>query len=256
MADSGERILLSVVIPVFNEAGNIQPLLERLRPVLSGSLSCAEIIFVDDGSKDSTLEEIRQAQEREPRVHILHFRRNLGQTAALAAGFHHARGELVVTLDGDLQNDPADIPALVEKLDHWDVVCGIRVRRRDSWVKRISSRIANTVRNWVTEDDIVDTGCTLKAYRGICVKDLDLYKGMHRFLPTLLRMRGFRVLQLPVRHHPRLSGSTKYGTWGRLIKGLSDLYVVRWMKRNYVDYSPELEFVDRTSQTVVLERKA
>jgi dolichol-phosphate mannosyltransferase len=256
MADLDERVLLSVVIPVFNEAGNIQPLVGRLRPVLSGSMSAAEIIFIDDGSSDTTLPELRQAQESEPRIRILHFQRNLGQTAALAAGFHHARGDAVVTLDGDLQNDPADVPALVEKLDHWDVVCGIRVRRQDSWVKRISSRIANGVRNWATRDNIVDTGCTLKAYRRECVRHLELYKGMHRFLPTLLKMRGFRVLQVPVTHHPRLRGKTKYGTWGRLFKGLSDLYVVRWMKRNRIDYSSELEFDEKPCRSAVLERKA
>jgi dolichol-phosphate mannosyltransferase len=256
MADSEERVLLSVVIPVFNEAGNVQPLVKCLKSVLSGSLSVAEIIFIDDGSADTTLEEIRQAQESEPRIRILHFQNNLGQTAALAAGFHNARGDAVVTLDGDLQNDPADIPALVEKLDHWDVVCGIRVRRKDAWLKRVSSRIANSVRNWATQDNIVDTGCTLKAYRRECVKDLELYKGMHRFLPTLLRMRGFRVLQVPVSHHPRLRGKTKYGTWGRLLKGLPDLYVVRWMKRNHIDYASQLEFDERSSRTAVLERKA
>jgi dolichol-phosphate mannosyltransferase len=256
VADSKERVALSIVIPVFNEAGNIQPLAERLKLVLPGSLGLAEIIFVDDGSTDSTWPEIQQAQEIDPRIRILRFRRNLGQTAALAAGFHHARGEAVVTLDGDLQNDPADIPALVEKLESCDVVCGIRVRRRDNWVKRISSRIANGVRNWATKDDIVDTGCTLKAYRKVCVEHLELYNGMHRFLPTLLRMRGFRVTQTPVSHHPRLSGKTKYGTWGRLLKGLPDVYVVRWMKRNRIDYSLELELYERSSHTAVLEREA
>jgi dolichol-phosphate mannosyltransferase len=255
MAELGERVSLSVVVPVFNEAGNVQTLAERLKSVLSGPLSHAEIIFVDDGSTDATLSQLRQAQESEPRIRILHFQRNLGQTAALAAGFHHARGEAVVTLDGDLQNDPADIPALIEHLSRWDVVCGIRVRRQDNWLKRITSRIANGVRNWATEDDIIDTGCTLKAYRRACLEHLELYKGMHRFLPTLLRMRGFRVLQAPVSHHPRFSGKTKYGTWGRLVKGLSDLYAVRWMKKNRIDYSSELEFYEKSSPAAVLERK-
>src|SRR5579884_2780286 len=139
------------------------------------------------------------------------------------------------TLDGDLQNDPADIPKLLEKLKDWDVVCGIRIHRQDSPWKRISSRIANEVRNWVTGDNIIDTGCTLKAFRGDCVRNLELYQGMHRFLPTLLKMRGYRVIQIPVSHHPRLHGKTKYGTWRRLVKGLADLYAVRWMKANWID---------------------
>jgi dolichol-phosphate mannosyltransferase len=253
MADSMGRVSLSIIIPVFNEAGNVQPLVERLKSVLSGSLAPVEIIFVDDGSTDETLSEVRREQESEPTIRILHFPKNLGQTAALAAGFHHARGEALVTLDGDLQNDPRDIPGLVEKLNRWDVVCGIRMRRQDSWLKRISSRIANGVRNWATEEDVVDTGCTLKAYRRACIEHLELYNGMHRFLPTLLKMRGFSVLQVPVAHHPRFSGETKYGTWGRLFKGLPDLYIVRWMKRNRIDYSSQLELYEKPS--AVLERK-
>ncbi|MGH9356014.1 MAG: hypothetical protein ACRD10_07785, partial [Terriglobia bacterium] len=150
----------------------------------------------------------------------------------------------VVTLDGDLQNDPQDIPSMLEKLQDWDVVCGVRVRRRDSWLKRVSSRIANGVRNWVTGDDIIDTGCTLKAYRGACVRNLELYNGMHRFLPTLLKIRGCRVTQVPVGHHPRLKGTTKYGTWGRMIKGIADLCAVRWMKENTTDYRAGLEIYE------------
>ena len=199
------------------------------------------MIFVDDGSTDATFQELRRAQLADPRIRILHFHSNLGQTAALEAGFHHSRGQAVVTLDGDLQNDPAEIPMLLERLNDWDVVCGVRVRRRDSWLKRVSSRIANTVRNWATGDDIIDTGCTLKAYRGDRVRTLKLYKGLHRFLPTLLKMHGCRVIQVPVAHHPRHAGRTKYGTWGRLVKGLQDLYAVRWMKRNWIDYSGALE---------------
>jgi dolichol-phosphate mannosyltransferase len=245
MPAAGESVWVSIVIPVFNEAENVQPLAERLRRIFPDTGRSLEFIFVDDGSADATLSELRKAQETDSRIRVLHFRRNLGQTAALAAGFHHARGEAVVTMDGDLQNDPAEIPSLVERLKHWDVVCGVRVRRHDSWVKRISSRIANGVRNWATNDNIVDTGCTLKAYRRVCVERLDLYRGMHRFLPTLLKMRGFSVTQVPVGHYPRLHGRTKYGTWGRLVKGLPDVYAVRWMKKNRFDYTGELEIYER-----------
>lgn len=234
--DFMEEVALSVIIPVFNEAENIPPLAERLRTALARVPGSVEILFIDDGSTDGTLHELKAVQQTDARIRVLHFARNFGQTAAMAAGFQHSRGSAVVTLDGDLQNDPEDVAGLVEKLRDWDVVCGVRLRRHDSWWKRMSSRIANGVRNWATGDDIVDTGCTLKAYRGTCVRNIELYKGMHRFLPTLLKMRGYRVTQVPVSHHPRWRGKTKYGTWGRLVKGLADLYAVRWMKKNRLDY--------------------
>ena len=239
-----ESIALSVVIPVYNEADNIRPLMERLKSALNSAPGQIEFLFVDDGSTDQTLELLKEAQEMDARVRIARFRRNLGQTAAMAAGFRLARGRAVVTIDGDLQNDPAEIPGLVEMLREWDAVCGIRIRRQDTRWKLLSSRIANGFRNWVTGDNIVDTGCTLKAYRRECLDRLELYQGMHRFLPTLLKMRGFRVTQVPVSHHPRLGGKTKYGTWGRLKKGLADVWAVRWMKKNWIDYREVLEVVE------------
>jgi glycosyltransferase involved in cell wall biosynthesis len=239
-----ERDSLSVVIPVYNEAENIPPLLERLQAALAGWSAAAEFLFVDDGSSDTTLELLKRAQLSEPRIRIAHFRRNLGQTAAMEAGFHLARGRAVVTVDGDLQNDPAEIPRLARMLGDWDVVCGMRVHRQDTWWKRMSSRIANGFRNWVTGDDIADTGCTLKAYRRECVERLELYNGMHRFLPTLLKMRGYRVTQVPVSHHPRLAGKTKYDTWRRLKKGFVDVWAVRWMKKNWITYQAVLEVVE------------
>jgi glycosyltransferase involved in cell wall biosynthesis len=235
---------LSVVIPVYNEAENVPPLIERLQAALDGWSGEVEFLFVDDGSTDQTLELLKRAQLSEPRIRIAHFRRNLGQTAAMAAGFHLARGRAIVTVDGDLQNDPAEIPRLAGLLAEWDVVCGIRVRRQDTWWKRRSSRIANRFRNWATGDDIVDTGCTLKAYRRECVERLELYNGLHRFLPTLLKMRGYRVTQVPVAHHPRLAGKTKYDTWRRLKKGLADVWAVRWMKKNWISYERVLEVVE------------
>jgi glycosyltransferase involved in cell wall biosynthesis len=235
---------LSVVIPVYNEEENVAPLVERLQAALRGWPGEVEFLFVDDGSTDKTLELLKRAQRSDPRIRIAHFRRNLGQTAALEAGFHLARGQAVVTLDGDLQNDPAEVPRLAQMLQAWDVVCGIRIGRQDTWWKRRSSRIANAFRNWATGDDIVDTGCTLKAFRRPCVERLELYHGLHRFLPTLLKMRGYRVTQVPVTHHPRVAGKTKYGTWRRLKKGLADVWAVRWMKRNWIDYRSVLEVVE------------
>lgn len=235
---------LSVIIPVFNEEENIKPLTERLAQGLADWQGSAEFLFVDDGSTDGTLEKLRQAQERDSRIRIARFRQNRGQTAAMAAGFQLAKGEAVVTLDGDMQNDPEDIPRLVGMLQDWDVVCGIRVDRHDGWWKLFSSRIANGFSNWVTGDPIVDTGCTLKAYRRRCLEGLELYSGMHRFLPTLLMMRGYRLAQVPVRHHPRVAGKTKYGTLDRLTKGLGDLWAVRWMKKNRIEFESVLEVME------------
>ncbi len=235
---------LSVVVPVYNEEENVAPLLEQLQTALKDWPGEVEFLFVDDGSTDTTLELLKRAQSGDPRIRIAHFRRNLGQTAAMEAGFHLAKGDAVVTLDGDLQNDPAEVPRLARMLSDSDVVCGIRARRQDSWWKRRSSRIANGFRNWATGDDIVDTGCTLKAYRRECVAHLELYNGMHRFLPTLLKMRGYRVTQVPVSHHPRRAGKTKYDTWRRLKKGLADVWAVRWMKKNWIAYEGVLEVVE------------
>ena len=257
-----ETVSLSVVIPVYDEAENVGPLVERLRGALENWPGGAEFIFIDDGSTDSTFELLKHAQRNDARVRIAHFRRNLGQTAAMAAGFRLARGQAVVTLDGDLQNDPAEIPRLAQLLKDWDCVCGVRVRRQDSWWKRVSSRIGNGFRNWLTRDDIVDTGCTLKAFRRESLEHLELYRGMHRFLPTLLKMRGCRVTQVPVSHHPRAGGKTKYGTWGRMIKGIADVWAVRWMKKNWVDDRPELEVLEavadepRRSQSSSTDRQS
>lgn len=239
---------LTVVIPLYNEAENVPALVERLGAALAGWGGPLEIILVDDASTDATLELLEQAQQREPRVRIARFRRHLGQTAAMAAGFRLAGGRAVATLDGDLQNDPAEIPRLAAMLAEWDAVCGVRLRRQDNAWKRLSSRIANGFRNWATGDDILDTGCTLKAYRRECLEHLELYDGMHRFLPTVLKMRGCRVTQVPVSHHPRAGGKTKYGTWGRLVKGLGDVWAVRWMKKNRIDYGPVLEVLEPAAQ--------
>ncbi len=236
---------LSIVIPVYNEEGNIGPLMGRIGEVMAGWNGTVEILFVDDGSSDRSLELLKEAQAKDPRVRIVHFHRNMGQTAAMAAGFRLARGEVIATLDADLQNDPLEIPRLAAMLTDSDVVCGVRTRRKDTLWKRISSRIGNGFRNWLTGDDIIDTGCTLKVYRRECLDGLELYKGMHRFLPTLIKMRGFRVTQVPVSHHPRLAGETKYGTWGRLVKGFEDVLAVRWMKKNYIGFDSNLQIIER-----------
>jgi glycosyltransferase involved in cell wall biosynthesis len=227
---------LSVVAPVFNERDNLEPLVRELRETLAPTGIPFEILLVNDGSTDGSEAEIGELVRAHPGVRGLHFRENRGQTAAFDAGFAAARGTWVVTVDADLQNDPADIPGLLTRLEDADAVVGYRKRREDRWLRRVSSRIANGVRNRLSGDDIIDTGCSLKAFRRDCLSGLKLFTGMHRFLPTLLRMEGYRVVQVPVGHRPRRAGESKYGVWNRVFRSFVDLLVVRWMKKRRLGY--------------------
>jgi glycosyltransferase involved in cell wall biosynthesis len=227
---------LSVVVPVCDELENLLPLVDELEAVLALIGESFEIVLVNDGSRDGSAERIAELARTHSRVRGLHFRQNRGQTAAFDAGFKAARGEVIVTLDADLQNDPADIPRLLAALEGCDAVVGYRPRREDSWLRRISSRIANAVRNRLSEDDIIDTGCSLKVFRSECLAKIKLYRGLHRFLPTLLRMEGYRVVQLPVGHRPRQRGVSKYGVLNRAGRAFIDLLAVRWMKRRVLGY--------------------
>lgn len=195
-----------------------------------------ELVFVDDGSGDNTARVLRELASKHPELRVIRFRRNAGQSAALDAGFKRARGRVVVTLDADLQNDPRDIPNLLEKLREYDVVCGIRQGRQDTWLRRMSSKIANAIRRGVLHDDITDVGCSLRAYRRQCLASIKLYNGMHRFLPVLLHLEGFRIGQTPVRHHPRRHGYSKYNVRNRAWRALMDLWAVRWMQRRQLRY--------------------
>ena len=197
-----------------------------------------EIVFVDDGSRDRSAEIIRGLREADPRVRLVRLKANAGETAATAAGFHAAGGRLVVTMDADLQNDPHDIPGLLRHLDRWDAVTGWRVNRGagDSALRRLSSRVANRVRNWVSDEVVQDSGCTFRAFRRECLRGLVLYRGFHRFIPTLLKMRGYRVLEVPVRNRPRRFGQSKYGVLNRVFVATADLLVVRWMKSRMLHY--------------------
>jgi dolichol-phosphate mannosyltransferase len=195
-----------------------------------------ELLFVDDGSGDHTGQVLRDLAAKHSEVRIMRFRYNAGQSAALDAGFKDARGIRVVTLDADLQNDPCDIPRVLEMLDDYDVVCGIRQGRQDTWLRRISSKFANHLRRRVLHDDIVDVGCSLRAYRRQCLKSIKLYTGMHRFLPVLLQIEGFRIGQVPVRHHPRQHGQSKYNVRNRAWRALMDLLAVRWMQSRQLRY--------------------
>jgi len=232
-------IEISIVIPAFNEEESVEDCVRETRDVLAGMDRAFEIVLVDDGSTDDTYGVLRRMKQSVPELRALRFSRNCGQTAAMDAGFRHARGQIVVTLDADGQNDPADIPALLEKLSECDVVCGVRVSRLDPFVRRVSSRIANWVRNRLTGERITDTGCTLKAYRREFLERVTLFEGMHRFLPTLLRLAGARVTELPVRHRPRRKGKSKYNIRNRLFRSFRDLFAVRWMQSRRLDYRIE-----------------
>jgi glycosyltransferase involved in cell wall biosynthesis len=229
---------LSVVIPVYNEEESLAPLWAELAGVLDGLGVTVEVIFVDDGSRDRSAEIIREFREADPRVRLVRLKANAGETAATDAGFKVARGRRIVVMDADLQNDPRDIPNLLAQLDRWDAVTGWRVERGagDPWLRRVSSRVANRVRNALSDETIQDSGCTFRAFRRECLRGLVLYRGFHRFIPTLLRMRGYRVVEIPVRHRPRRFGASKYGVWNRAFVAFVDLLVVRWMKSRLLRY--------------------
>jgi glycosyltransferase involved in cell wall biosynthesis len=233
--------MISVVIPAYNEAECLRPLTDEVLGVMRGIGQEFEILFVDDGSHDGTRELMRQLAKERPEVHFVGFKKNRGQTTAMAAGFKHAKGDIIVTLDADMQNDPRDIPRLVEKLDQYDVVCGWRQKRHDSLLRRVSSRIANYVRNKLSNEEVEDVGCSLKVYKRKCVDDLKLFEGMHRFLPTLVKLAGYTVVEVPVNHRPRELGTSKYGVWNRVFRAFGDLLAVRWMKKRYIRYEIEEE---------------
>jgi len=227
---------LSVVIPIYNERENLVLLEEKLNETLARLDLDYEVILVDDGSQDGSSELIRQLQKHNTHLRLIRFADNFGQSAAFMAGFRSARGRIIVTMDADLQNDPADIPLLLEKTGEFDVVCGWRHERNDPWIKKVSSRIANAVRNRLSEEAISDTGCSLKAFRRECCDPLVLFNGMHRFFPTLMKMEGFTVTEVKVRHHSRLHGQSKYNIRNRLWSSWNDLLGVRWLKRRRLNY--------------------
>jgi glycosyltransferase involved in cell wall biosynthesis len=228
-AGQGESLELSVVVPVHDEQENVGPLYEELREQLEALGRSYEVIVVDDGSRDETYARLTRLAAEDPRLKLVKLRRNYGQTAAMAAGFDHASGEVIVPMDGDMQNDPADIAALMEKIDEgYDVVSGWRKNRQDSFSRRLPSRIANWLIGRVTGVRLHDYGCTLKAYRAEVVRETRLYGEMHRFLPALAYQAGARIAEIPVAHHPRASGRSSYGL-GRTFKVLLDLLTVKFL---------------------------
>ncbi len=219
----------SVVIPFKDEEDNIQELIVELEAVMQGLKKPWELIAVDDGSTDGSLVVLQDLIKKRPHMRILTFTSNFGQSAALSAGFKVARGEFIITLDGDRQNDPADIPKLTAAIRDCDLVVGWRVNRRDPWKKRIISRLANGVRSRFCLDGVHDSSCSLKVYRKKALQAIKMYRGMHRFLPALFKMEGFRVKEIPVNHRERVKGTTKYHFFNRLIGPIIDMFVVRWM---------------------------
>ena len=231
MSESTTREL-SVVVPVFNEIGCLEPLVERVRGALDSGGIDWELLLVDDGSTDGSGERMDELGAADERIRVLHFVANRGQTSGLDAGFRNAHGRYLGLLDADLQTYPEDLPQLLHILrdEGLDAVVGIRADRQDTGWRKFSSRLANGVRNRLTREDIVDTGCPIKVFRADAIRSVKLFTGMHRFLPTLLRMEGFSVRLVPVRHASRLTGSSKYGTLDRAFSGLRDALAVRWMQ--------------------------
>lgn len=222
---------LSVVVPLYNEEDNVIAMQQELADALQGI--DYELVLVDDGSTDQTVARVQQYE----RVRLLCFAKNAGQSAAMHAGIHAALGAVIVTIDGDLQNDPKDIPALVKKLDEgFDMACGYRAKRKDTAFKRVQSRIANYVRSRFVGDGVRDTGCTLKAFKQECREALLPFNGMHRFMPALIKNMGWKVTEMPVNHRPRVAGVSKYGFGNRAMRATMDMFGVRWLNSRRVSY--------------------
>lgn len=217
------------MVPVYNEEENLLPLHEKISAALRALGHSYEVLYVDDGSRDRSFELLEQIAAKDPTAKVVRFRRNFGQTAAMAAGMNFASGEVIIPLDADLQNDPADIPRLLEKIDEgFDVVSGWRFKRQDNPIRKFPSRVANRVISKVTGVHLHDYGCSLKAYRSSVIKDVNLYGEMHRFIPAYAAMVGAKVTEIPVNHHPRIAGKSKYGM-SRIFRVILDLMVVKFL---------------------------
>lgn len=230
---------VSFVIPCHNEEGNLRELIRVIRATTEPLNLSYEVIITDDCSTDNSWEILKELGTADPRIRALRFAFNCGQSAAQWAGMKAARGKYIVTLDADLQNDPQDLPKFLEALKNYDCVCGTRAATRsqsDSFVKVASSRIANWVRNKLSDENISDAGCCYRAFKRECIQDLKFFKGMHRFMPTLFKMEGFTVTEIPISSNPRFAGQGHYGVWNRLFASFYDLLAVRWMKKRMFKY--------------------
>jgi glycosyltransferase involved in cell wall biosynthesis len=237
----------SVIIPAHNEEENLQNLLQEIEEVMTALLEPWEVIVVDDASTDKTWDIIKKKHFLLPELKGIQLKQQSGQTAAVLTGLKNAQGTILITLDGDGQNDPHDIHLLLTALHGTDCVCGYRIRRQDTWDRRLISRIANGMRRWLLGDDIHDTGCSLKAFYASCFTNIKLFKGMHRFLPSLLMIEGFHVKEIPVSHRPRKAGKSNYSLLNRGFSTISDLLAVWWMKRRHiqVEVSHKLQTLEK-----------
>ncbi len=236
---------LSVVLPVHNEADSLRELLSRLLQVFKDSDQSYEVIFVDDGSTDGSWEVMKELNAQSHHVRVIRFKKNCGESAALEAGFKAARGDIVVAMDADLQSDPRDIPRLLQKLQEYDVVWGLRAERKDEWLRRLVSWGGNTVRRILMGDNARDAGSPLRAMRREVAQKVKIFKGLHRFYPTLCRMEGFTVIEIPISHFPRKYGASKYTIINRFFEYLVDLLVVKWMHNRHIDYEIVEELDER-----------
>jgi dolichol-phosphate mannosyltransferase len=238
---------LCIVVPVYNEEENILPLAHEVESVFSTAGYDYELVFVDDASNDRTWEKIKQARSRNPRIRGLHHEKNAGQSAALWTGMQSTASPLIATLDGDLQNDPADLPRLLAELDQYDFVCGVRTKRKDSWLRRISSRLARRARKLALKVDFSDTGCAVRVFRRGALKGIFPFNGLHRFMPVLVHGTGARTKEVPINHRPRLAGKSKYGLHNRLWRGIADLVGIAWYQKRRIGEVPFTEFEEQRS---------
>ena len=226
------------MVPVYNEEDNVLPLTRELQKAFSASGCDYEIVFVDDASTDGTWERIAEARQLEPRVRGLQHERNAGQSAALWTGIQATDSPLIATIDGDLQNDPADLPRLLEETRNCDFVCGVRVKRHDNWVRRASSKVARKARKWMLGVDFCDTGCAARVFRRSALNGVFPFNGWHRFLPVLVHSMGARTKELPINHRPRVAGVSKYGLSNRLWRGIYDLFAISWYQKRRLGSVP------------------
>ena len=230
---------LSVVIPCHNEAENLRPLLSAIHAAIDPLGLEFEVVITDDCSSDGSWRVLQKLAVADPRLRAQRFKFNCGESAASWAGMQKSRGRYIATLDADLQNDPKDLPPMMEALKNYDCVCGTRVETRgegDSWLRIVSSRIANSVRNKLSGENITDAGCTYRVFKRECISRIKFFNGAHRFLPTLIKLEGFTVTEVPVSNNPRRAGKSHYGVWNRLFKSFRDLLAVRWMKSRKLHY--------------------
>ena len=225
---------VSVIVPVYNEKENLSQTIEEVEQALTAPAVTYELIFVNDCSSDGSREQLNALSEQHPPVVASHLEQRSGQSAAMLKGMEIASGATIITMDGDCQNNPADIPLLLETLESCDVVCGFRAKRADSWSRRAGSRLANKVRNWITKDGIRDTGCSLKAFRSECCQDLPPLEGVHRFMPAYFMLNGRSIKEVPVDHRPRTRGNSKYTNLSRLPRTIADLFGFRWYRKRFL----------------------